>query len=368
MNNADPKQIVLTYNPSTETITETITDTTNNATATVTIPNVNLAAILGGNLAYVGFTGASGGLTATQTISNFNIQTTSGGALSSSDDVTVEAGAALETGSSALTINSLSGAGTVTTVASGPATLYVGSGTFSGTIANGSSSELAVVQEGTGTLTLSGADTYTGGTTVSGGTLILDGTSFASSSVTIASGATLQVGNDDTAGTLGSAAVDNEGSLIFSPSGTLTVNGNISGSGSLSQDGSGIITLSGMSTYTGPTEVNDGTLALASNAAAGETTGISVDGETLDVQANLAASIPIDVFDSGALETSTGEGTIGGSVTLEGYGVRLGGAGMLQLAGTITDNGTVSGYGLTAVGPGTVILGADEQRNFCSGR
>lgn len=113
LNNADQKYIVLTYNPSTETIIEQLTDDTTNATATVTIPNVNLAAIFGGNSAYVGFTGASGGSTATQTISNFAFQTTAHYALSSSDNVQVGTGATFAIAASPITINALSGSGTV---------------------------------------------------------------------------------------------------------------------------------------------------------------------------------------------------------------------------------------------------------------
>ena len=50
-----------------------------------------------------------------------------------------------------------------------------------------------------------------------------------------------------------------------------------------------------------------GTLAVASNAAVGETSGITVDsGATLDVQASLASSIPVDVY--GTLETRRARG------------------------------------------------------------
>src|SRR5262249_11987895 len=44
------------------TLTEVITDTTTMASRTVTYNNVNIPALVGGNLAYVGFTGGTGGL------------------------------------------------------------------------------------------------------------------------------------------------------------------------------------------------------------------------------------------------------------------------------------------------------------------
>ena len=140
LQNADPKQVVLTYNASTESITKQITDTTTSATATITIPNVNLAAIFGGSPAYVGFTGASGEYTATQTISNFSFQT------NQQASVQVGTGAMLAIGTSSLTINALSGAGTVERRHPSPPHSYVGagngSGTFSGTIKDGSNSTL----------------------------------------------------------------------------------------------------------------------------------------------------------------------------------------------------------------------------------
>ena len=72
-----------------------------------------------------------------------------------------------------LTIGSLEGEGTVTL---GGHALIIGSNnlstTFSGLIEDGLLAG-ALVKIGTGTLTLSGANTYTGGTTVTGGTLLV---------------------------------------------------------------------------------------------------------------------------------------------------------------------------------------------------
>ena len=87
----------------------------------------------------------------------------------------------------------MTGSGTVTTSLAGSVTLTVGatndSGTFSGVIHDGSGT-IALAVNGTGTETLSGANTYSGPTTVSAGTLDVDG-SLSSSSVTVNSGGTL---------------------------------------------------------------------------------------------------------------------------------------------------------------------------------
>ena len=66
--NGDAMQVQLTYNGN--VLTETLTDLVNDATYSASY-TVNLAQILGSDVAYVGFTAANGGATSTQTISNF---------------------------------------------------------------------------------------------------------------------------------------------------------------------------------------------------------------------------------------------------------------------------------------------------------
>jgi hypothetical protein len=76
----DPIEVVLTYSPSTTTLTETLTDMTTGGTATYTY-TVDVALIVGADIrnvqtpflgtAFVGFTGGTGTTTSTQTISNF---------------------------------------------------------------------------------------------------------------------------------------------------------------------------------------------------------------------------------------------------------------------------------------------------------
>jgi fibronectin-binding autotransporter adhesin len=93
--------------------------------------------------------------------------------------------------------------------------------TFAGAI----SGTGALVQLGSGVLTLIGANTYSGGTTISAGTL--------------------QVGNSGTTGSIIGNVVDN-GTLSFNRSNTLSFGGVISGTGSLEQNGSGSTILSGI--------------------------------------------------------------------------------------------------------------------------
>jgi autotransporter-associated beta strand protein len=94
-----------------------------------------------------------------------------------------------------------------------------GTGEFQKAITNGTS----IVKSGTGTWTLSGANTYTGSTTVEAGTL--DVTGSLASAVTVQSGATLTG-----TGTLGNGLTMNAGSTLSpgaSP-GTMTLGGDLS--------------------------------------------------------------------------------------------------------------------------------------------
>ena len=79
--------------------------------------------------------------------------------------------------------------------------------------------------------------------------------------ITIDSSRTLQVGNGDTAGTLGTATVTNDGTLIFNRgAGNLTVDNLIGGVGHLTKQGAGTLTLTGNNTYSGTTTISQGTI------------------------------------------------------------------------------------------------------------
>lgn len=164
---------------------------------------------------------------------------------------------------SSVTLDGLSGNGTVDNTNTAPETLTIGytgdnlNDTFSGVIQNsGGALTLAI---GSGTLTLSGANTYSGATLVNKGTLALSGSGSiaASTNINVGSGATLNVsGLGSGLFTLGSGQslsgvgtvqgnlADNSGSQVLPGGngtvGTLTVSGNLTlganGKGSVSLD------------------------------------------------------------------------------------------------------------------------------------
>ncbi|SFS06523.1 autotransporter-associated beta strand repeat-containing protein [Dyella sp. OK004] len=110
-------------------------------------------------------------------------------------------------------------------------------GSFGGVISGTGS----LTKLGTGTLTLSGANSYSSGTTISAGTLQGDTTS-------------LQ-GN-----------IANNASLIFSQNSNGVFNGSLSGNGSLLKSGTGSLTFNGANPFIGAATVSAGTLIIGDNS------------------------------------------------------------------------------------------------------
>ncbi|WP_309277014.1 autotransporter outer membrane beta-barrel domain-containing protein [Comamonas sp.] len=151
-----------------------------------------------------------------------------------------------------------------TTIAAG--TLQLGNGGTSGSIVGGVvdngmlkvnrsdaftldgviSGSGALNQVGTGTTVLAGSNTYTGGTTIAVGTL--------------------QLGNGGTSGSI-VGDVANNGSLAVNRADTFKLDGAISGTGSFKQMGAGTTVLAGANSYTGVTDVLQGTLAAGAHNA-----------------------------------------------------------------------------------------------------
>ena len=120
----------------------------------------------------------------------------------------------------------------------------------------------ALIKQGAGTLTMSGANTYTGTTTISAGTLSVTGSLADTTAVTVASGATYNVGANDTIASIaGAGAVNlNSYTLTVGDANSTTYSGVMSGTGNLIKQGAGTLTMSGANPYSGGTTVNAGTL------------------------------------------------------------------------------------------------------------
>ena len=269
----------------------------------------------------------------------------SGGALADTTAVTVASGATL-TVSQIETIGSLAGAGNVVLGAK----LTTGDGTNT-TISGSISGAGGLVKQGSGTLTLSGANTHTGDTQLTGGVLTLSGGSaIADTAKVVVSNGTLTLDSDETIGSMSGADPVNLGSH------TLTIaagagggsGSNFSGTGGLKKTGAGTFQLTGTNTYTGATEVSGGVLQLVDQTSIG-TGMVTLDGGTLHFYEN---STLANAFTIGA-----GGGTITGdawvSIAISG---NIAGAGALtKLAtGVLTLSGTNTYTGGTTVSAGTL--------------
>ena len=234
----------LVFTQGTNTFTGALTGS---APLTVSLTNANIMAVLQGSLS--NFTG-------TLTITNSGTLRFDQGANAWGDASAAFAAGATGTinnhsaGSITISLGALSGGAGSTlrgSDQSGPGvdTYLVGSlnsnTTFAGTITNGTGASsphlVALVETGTGSFTLSGANSYGGGTTVSNGTLLVNnttGSGTGTGAVTVVAGATLG-GSGAIAGPVtinGTLSPGSAGGGI----GTLTINNNlvVNGGASLS--------------------------------------------------------------------------------------------------------------------------------------
>ncbi len=136
---------------------------------------------------------------------------------------------------------------------------------FSGELQNGS-----LIKVGSGTLTLDipqNVNTYAGSTTISNGVL--------------------QIGQGAGTGVIGGGPVTNYAGLVFNRAGTLTVANAIAGSGAITNVGSGKVILRGALSYTGPTVITAGTLALGTGSGV---TGATTVGDSATLGAVVTAA------------------------------------------------------------------------------
>ena len=262
-----------------------------------------------------------------------------------------------------LSSNATVGTPVVENNAAGTATLTVGnsgnqSGTFAGVIQNGTAGTLALTKAGTGTLTLSGANTYTGATTINAGTVSIS----ADSNLGTAPGAatpgqlTLDGGKlSATAGfTLNSnrgIAVGASGGTIETTTGTLSYGGILAGSGTLTKEGGGTLALGAVNAFTGSLTVNSGTvtaseldlaatrsLTIASGALVSVTQG---SGTTSTISGSLAGAGTFQIGGSGTTELANAFSASGLTLKLTGGTLLLSGSGTFGF-GTIDITGNTT--------------------------
>ncbi len=281
-------------------------------------------------------------------------------AIGSGSAVTVASGATLDLDGFDDTVGSLAGAGTVTNGGSSLATLTVGgngvgTGTFSGVLADGSR-PLAITKIGTGTLTLSGtASTFTGTMTINAGAISAtnDG-AFGAPPVSptpgriAINGATLTTTATFTLDANRGIAISGAGTL--SVTSTLTYGGVIAGSGTLTKIGSGTVALGGVNTYTGATTISAGVVSIDADSGLGAAPGsvtaghLTIGTATLTANSDMALSATRGIAISGTSTVSVATNmtlTYGGIIAGTGALTKTG-TGTLTLAGANTYSGATS--------------------------
>ena len=194
-------------------------------------------------------------------------------------------------------------------------------------------------------------DTGTGFTNLDAG-FIITGTNTNTGSVTIATGAEVRVGGgnagvlDDVAGNNGklaadSAAVINNGTLTFARLDSHTMANAISGTGNVrvgmvnllggSSTSTQVVTLSGNSSYSGVTTLNNGTLSVSNLANGGANSNI---GASTNAASNLIFSAGSALKYTGAGQSSDRLFTYSSTVDNSGWRLESSGTGALKLTNT----------------------------------
>ena len=173
--------------------------------------------------------------------------------------------------------------------------------------------------------------------------------------MTLTAGSLLVTG---TGNTIANPITAGSNALAIGGPGDVTLNGTITGTGGLIKMGAGTLTLGTANSYTGPTVLAAGTVAVG-NASAFGTTAVQFQGAAiqnataapLTLTNNLTLNGPMFVSGTQAL-------TFSGTVTLNNATreINVTSTGTTTLSGVISSSQTLINYGLTKTGPGLLVL------------
>ncbi|MCE9589610.1 MAG: autotransporter-associated beta strand repeat-containing protein, partial [Planctomycetes bacterium] len=338
----------------TGTLTKTGTGTwtlagTNTFTGAVTISDGTLSIPTITNAATNGTLGASANVPSNLFLNGGTLQYTGGDVSTDrlfavgSSGGTIDAsgsGAINFNNTGSMGFNSQTGARTITLTGSN-----TGANTISAVIGNNSGAT-SLIKSGTGSWTLSGTNTYTGTTTISAGTLAAGSTSSlgtgAASNTLVFAGGTLQATGTITSPSTRGVTLNSTG-LIDTNGNSVSIAGVVNGANGLTKNGAGTLTLTGTNTFSGPVQVSNGTLSIASINNSGNS---SLGTNTVVLLGSSGKT--------GALQFTGASGS-----TTRGFLLATGGTGAFDVTGTntLTLGGLVSGSGaFSKTGTGMLVL------------
>ena len=259
-------------------------------------------------------------------------------AVSQGSTITVASGAVLDVNGLNVTLPSVLGAGVVESAAGAGTVTSATAATISTVLQNGAGG-LNFVKNGTGTTSLTGANTYTGTTTISAGTL--------------------QIGNGGSTGSLGATTITNDSALAFNRSDALAFSSNVTGTGTVTQVGAGTTTVTGAFTHTGGTTISAGTLQIGGGGTSGSIDGNITTNATLAVNRSDAVTLGNLISGTGGFAQSGG-GTTTLTNTNTYTGVTTVNSGTLAIT-SVANGGTPSNIGQASTN--LVLSGGKLQYN-----
>ena len=218
----------------------------------------------------------------------------------------------------------------------GAATLSVGANnqdtTFSGVITNGTQGgALSLYKQGSGTLSLSGANSSTGGTTIAGGGVRINNADALGSGILTLDGGALAIGVSLENASFGAVFLGANGGEINTSNNSFTLNQLVYGPGSLTKTGNGLLKMTSANIYSGDTLINAGTLSVNNAAGSGTGTGnvYIASGATLAGTGSVAGDV--FVATGGTISPGNSPGTLSllGNLTMGTGGILL-----IQIGGT----------------------------------
>ena len=265
--------------------------------------------------------------------------------------------------------NIINGSATATTVTIN----QVGNSTYSGLLGGPSGGtandkNLSLVKLGSGTLTLSGANTFVGTVTINAGTLsVSSDANLGNTANTIKLGD--GTGTDTLAITTGFSTarqITLNAGIIDVSAGLATISGKITGSGGLTKTGDGTLVLSNNTNdYTGVTSIQSGRILINASNALGATGAanktIIASGGMLDLQSSISVAETLTISGtgggSGALRNSFSNNALTGPIDLDAAATIMSEAGSsltISTGGIDTD-----GFALTFSGPGPTTVSGE---------